>query len=118
LAVFPEALLKSTWWVVHARREQYLGELRRRAETQDWLEFHKVLVEALTFTLQALFAASGVYYPGNKWIRQAMVRFGLDWRVVDLYDQLWVADTAHRIDVMAQLVDLVDAQGSTDWAPD
>ncbi len=48
----------------------------------DWFTFQCLLVEALRTSMRALFALHEVYYPGDKWLRQSILRFGLSEEVL------------------------------------
>jgi hypothetical protein len=108
LVRFPVALKAETARVARVRQTAYLADLRKFADRADWFMFHSVLVEAVRTALQALFAAHEVYYPGDKWLRLAIARFGLEPRILDLFDQLWQsqADPTGRIDATEQLLSL------------
>jgi hypothetical protein len=112
---FPAALKSETARRARGHRETSLTHLRTFAERADWLMFHADLIGAVRMVLQALFAAEEVYYPGDKWLRQAIVRFGLGPRVLAAFDTLWAreAEPAARIAALAQLFSLLDEGGSS-----
>jgi len=66
----------------------YRGIHLERSVIAGWFKFHCLLVEALRTTLRALFALHEVYYPGDTWLRQAILRFGLDAEVLTCFDHL------------------------------
>jgi hypothetical protein len=55
----------------------------------------------------------GFYYPGDKWLRQAIVRFGLDPRVLVAFDRVWERgmEPADQIEALSQLHSLLDEGG-------
>ena len=110
LGTFPDAVKQETRRVVQARRQRYLGDLVTFAARADWLMFYSVMLDALRTTLQALFAVNHVYYPGDKWLRQSIRRFGLNTEILTLFDRLWEpVESAHeRIAALRRLMDLVD----------
>jgi len=69
LSIFPEALKRESLRILHARRQGYLSDLKTFAARADWFMFHRILLDALRITLQALFSVNEVYYPGDKWLR-------------------------------------------------
>jgi len=111
LSTFPAAVKQECRRVVLARRQAYLTDLRARASRKDWLQFHAILVEAVRTTLRALFSLHEVYYPGDKWLRQSIMRFGLDEEVLTCFDRLWEASgnaVEKAIEQMAALRRLMD----------
>ncbi len=90
LSSFPVAVKQGCRRAVLAHRQEYLTELTTTRKRGDWFKFHCVLVDALRTTLRALFALHEVYYPGDKWLRQAILRFGLGDEVLASFDRLWV----------------------------
>ena len=60
------SLQTETKRIVHARQASQLDDLETFTERSDWLMFWIVLGTGVRTTLQALFAAHGVYYPGDK----------------------------------------------------
>jgi hypothetical protein len=113
LRQFPAALKAETARRARGHRDTYLKDLRTFAERADWFMFHSVLIDAVRTVMQALFVAAEVYYPGDKWLRQSIVRFGLDPRVQASFDALWEreAEPADQIAAFAQLLSLLDEGG-------
>jgi hypothetical protein len=74
---------------------------------------HKSLVEATRTVLQALFSAAEVYYPGDKWLRAAIVQFGLDPRVLMAFDRVWERgmEPTDQIEALSQLHSLLNEGG-------
>ena len=91
LSTFPSVIKQECRRVVLAHRQAYLTDLATLMRRADWFKFHCILVEAVRTTLRALFALHEVYYPGDKWLRQAILRFGLDAEVLICFDRLFEA---------------------------
>src|SRR6266700_3363315 len=91
LSTFPSVVKQECRRAVLANRQAYLTDLRTLLRRADWFKFHCLLVEAVRTTLRALFALHEVYYPGDKWLRQAILRFGLDAEVLACFDRLFEA---------------------------
>lgn len=77
VATFPPHLKEQARRIVRSRREGVLTELRTFAAREDWFAFHCALVAVTRAALQVLFAVNGEYYPGDKWLRQALARLGV-----------------------------------------
>jgi len=77
LSAFPPAVKQECQRAVLAYRQAYLTDLTTLMRRADWFKFHCLLIEALRTTMRALFALHEVYYPGDKWLRQEILRFGL-----------------------------------------
>jgi hypothetical protein len=76
LRVFPEHLRTGTRRAVFNNRERNLADLRRFAERDDRFAFQSALVGTGRRVLQALLAARGRYWSGDKWCRVALERAG------------------------------------------
>ena len=116
LAPFPPALAAATRRHLRNNRATWLADLQKFAARGDGLAFHDTLVAAARAALQALFAAHEVYFPGDKWLRPAMVRFGVGERAITAFDRLWApqASLSERIAALEQLIGASDeAEGST-----
>jgi RimJ/RimL family protein N-acetyltransferase len=113
LLVFPEHLRTGTRRTVLNNRERSLAELWRYAERGDWFAFHCAVVGTGRRVLQALLAARGVYWSGDKWRREALVRAGLPPPALAAYDRLWATDTLppERIAALQALMSLVQEAG-------
>jgi len=80
----------------------------------DWFKFHCILVEAVRTTLRALFALHEVYYPGDKWLRQSILRFELGEEVLTCFDRLFEAKGSaleraiEQHAALSRLMDLVE----------
>ncbi|GAC1349486.1 MAG: hypothetical protein NVSMB27_23080 [Ktedonobacteraceae bacterium] len=113
LSTFPEVVKQGTRRLLQAHRQSYLSDLRTFAARADWLMFHSTIIDAVRITMQALFAANNVYYPGDKWLHQSIRCFALPTEVSTLYDQLWRSEenTDERIAALIQLMELVNGQG-------
>ena len=91
LNTFPPVVKRECRRAVLAHRQTYLTDLRTLMGRADWFKFHCTLVEAVRTTVRALFALHEVYYPGDKWLRQSIIRFGLDTEVLTCFDRLFEA---------------------------
>jgi GNAT superfamily N-acetyltransferase len=91
LSTFPPAVKRECRRAVLGHRQAYLTDLRTLMRRADWFKFHCILVEAVRTTLRALFALHEVYYPGDKWLRQSIIRFGLGEEVFTCFDRLFEA---------------------------
>ncbi len=91
LNTFPSVVKQECRRAVLVHRQAYLRDLTTLMRRADWFKFHCVLVEALRTTLRALFALHEMYYPGDKWLRQSILRFGLDAEVLTCFECLFEA---------------------------
>jgi hypothetical protein len=91
LSAFPAAVKRECRRAVLAHRQAYLTDLRTLMGRADWFKYYCTLVEAVRTTVRALFALHEVYYPGDKWLRQAIMRFGLGEEVLTCFDRLFEA---------------------------
>jgi len=91
LSTFPPVVKQECLRAVLADRQAYLTDLATLMRRADWFKFHCILLEALRTTLRALFALHEVYYPGDKWLRQSILRFGLDKEVLTCFERLFEA---------------------------
>ena len=91
LSTFPAVVKQECRRAVLAHRQAHMTDLRTLMRRADWFKFHCVLVEAVRTTLRALFALHEVYYPGDKWLRQSIMRFGLGEEVLTCFDRLFEA---------------------------
>src|SRR6266849_5387990 len=82
LSTFPSVVKQECRRAVLVHRQAHLTDLTTLMRRADWFKSHCVLVEAVRTTLRALFALHEVYYPGDKWLRQSILRFGLDAEVL------------------------------------
>ena len=82
LNTFPPAVKRESRRAVLAHRQAHLTDLTTLMKRADWFTFHCLLVEALRTSMRALFALHEVYYPGDKWLRQSILRFGLSEEVL------------------------------------
>lgn len=89
LSAFPPAVKQECRRAVLAHRQAYLTDLRTFMWRADWFKFHCILVEALRTTMRSLFALHEVYYPGDKWLRQEIIRFGLGAEVLTCFDRIF-----------------------------
>ena len=111
LGTFPAAVKQECRRVVLARRQAYLTDLQTLAAREDWFKFHCILVEAVRLTSRALFSLYEVYYPGDKWLRQAIIRFGLEAEILARFDRLWAAGgnaAENAVEQIAALRGLMD----------
>ena len=114
LSAFPPKVKQECRRAVLAHRQAYLTNLRTLIRRGDWFKFHCVLVEAVRTALQALFALHEVYYPGDKWLRQSIIRFGLDTEVLTCFDRLFEAKgsalerASEQQAALSRLMDLVE----------
>lgn len=109
LRTFPLAVQAGMRRVVFAHRQEHLDNLRLFAARGDWFMFDCTLVDAVCATLRALFALREIYYPGDKWLRQAIIRFGLGAEVLAWFDDLWPRerDSDATIAALSRLMDRV-----------
>ncbi len=107
LHAFPQAVKQGTRRALLAHRQEYLDNLRTFAARGDWFMFDCTLVDAVRLMLRALFASRGVYYPGDKWLREAIVCFGLGTEVLAWFDDLWPRerDSEATIAALSRLMD-------------
>jgi len=91
LNTFPSVVKQECRRDVLVHRQAHLTDLTTLMRRADWFKFHCVLVEAVRTTLRALFALHEVYYPGDKWLRQSILRFGLDAEVLTRFDCIFEA---------------------------
>jgi hypothetical protein len=91
LSTFPPVVKQECRRAMLTHRQAYLTDLATLMRRADWFKFHCILVEAVRATMRALFALHKVYYPGDKWLRQAILRFGLDAEVLTCFERLFEA---------------------------
>jgi GNAT superfamily N-acetyltransferase len=114
LNTFPPVVKRECVRAVLAHRQAHLTDLTTLMKRADWFKFHCLLVEALRTSMRALFALHEVYYPGDKWLRQAILRFGLGEDVLTSFDRLFEAtDSAgeraiEQLAALRRLMDLVE----------
>ena len=114
LSTFPPMVKQECRRAVLAHQQAYLTDLATLMKRADWFEFHCMLVEAVRTTLRALFALHEVYYPGDKWLRQAILRFGLDAEVLTCFERLFEAQgsalerASEQHAALSRLMDLVE----------
>ncbi len=114
LNTFPPAVKRECRRAVLAHRQTYLTELRILMGRADWFKFHCTMVEAVRTTVRALFALHEVYYPGDKWLRQSIMRFGLGEEVLTCFDRLFEAQgsaperASEQLVALLRLLDLVE----------
>ena len=114
LSVFPPAVKQECRRAVLAHRQAYLTDLKTLMKRADWFKFHCILIEALRTTMRALFALHEVYYPGDKWLRQSILRFGLDAEVLACFDRVFEAQGSaldraiEQHAALSRLMDLVE----------
>ena len=114
LIAFPPVVKRECVRAVLTHRQAHLTDLTRLMKRTDWFKFHCLLVEALRNTMRALFALHGVYYPGDKWLRQAILRFGLGEEVLTSFDRLFEATGSageraiEQLAALRRLMDLVE----------
>ena len=115
LNTFPPVVKRECRRAVLAHRQAYLIDLRTLMGRADWFKYHCVLIEAVRTTMRALFALHEVYYPGDKWLRQSILRFGLDTEVLTCFDRLFEAQgsaperASEQQAALLRLMDLVEA---------
>ena len=114
LSAFPPVVKQECRRAVLAHRQAHLTDLTTLMRRADWFKFHCILVEAVRLTVCALFSLHEVYYPGDKWLRQAIIRFGLETEVLAPFDRLWTAggnvaeNAVEQIAAMSGLMDQVE----------
>ncbi len=114
LSAFPPVVKQECRRAVLAHRQTHLTDLTTLMRRADWFKFHCILVEALHTSMRALFALHEVYYPGDKWLRQSILRFGLGEEVLTRFDRIFEA-SGPAIDraieqhaALSRLMDLVE----------
>ncbi|SRR5712692_1079842 len=114
LSTFPPVVKRECVRAVLAHRQAHLTDLTTLMKRADWFKFHCLLVEVLRTTMRALFALHEVYYPGDKWLQQSILRFGLDAEVLTYFDRIFEA-TGSALDraieqyaALSRLMDLVE----------
>lgn len=114
LSTFPPVVKQECLRAVLAHRQAYLTDLATLMRRADWFKFHCILLEALRTTLRALFALHQVYYPGDKWLRQSILRFGLGAEVLTCFDRIFEATgpvqerAIEQLAALRRLMDLVE----------
>lgn len=114
LSAFPPAVKRECRRAVLAHRQAYLTDLRTLMGRADWFKFHCTLVEAVRTTVRALSALHEVYYPGDKWLRQSIMRFGLGEEVLTCFDRLFESQgsaperASEQQAALLRLMDLVE----------
>jgi hypothetical protein len=114
LNTFPPMVKQECRRAVLAHRQAYLTDLRTLKGRADWFKFHCTLVEAVRTTLRALFALHEVYYPGDKWLQQSIIRFGLGEEVLTCFGRLFEAQgsalerASEQQAALLRLMDLVE----------
>ena len=114
LSGFPPKVKQECQRAVLVHQQVYLTDLRTLMGRADWFKFHCLLVEAVRTTLRALFALHGVYYSGDKWLRQSILRFGLGEEVLTSFDRLFEAKGSaqeraiEQHAALSRLMDLVE----------
>lgn len=123
LSTFPSVVKRECCRVALSHRQAYLTDLRTLMRRADWFKFHCILVEAARTTLRALFALREVYYPGDKWLRQSIMRFGLDAEVLTCFDRLFEAKSSaldraiEQHAALSRLMDLVEGYEASRHSP-
>jgi hypothetical protein len=112
LREFPEYLKTRATLAARNNRDRRMNELRTHARRADWFPFYSALASATRTVLQALFAQREVYWTGDKWRRAAMLRYGFEPRIVDVYDRLWAPRTTveRRLAALDELTDVATAE--------
>jgi hypothetical protein len=114
LNAFPPAVKQECRRAVLAHRQAHLTDLTTLMRCADWFKFHCILIEALRTSMRALFALHEVYYPGDKWLRQEIIRFGLDAEVLTCFDRVFEAQGSaldraiEQHAALSRLMDLVE----------
>jgi hypothetical protein len=114
LSAFPSVVKRECRSAVLTHRQAYLTDLTTLMRRADWFKFHCILIEALRTTMRALFALHEVYYPGDKWLRQSILRFGLDAEVLACFDRVFEAQGSaldraiEQHAALSRLMDLVE----------
>ncbi len=123
LSTFPSVVKRECRRAVLSHRQAYLTDLTTLMRRADWFKFHCVLVEALRTTLRALFALHEVYYPGDKWLRQSILRFGLDAEVLTCFECIFEAKgsalerAVEQHAALERLMDLVEEREVSQHQP-
>lgn len=123
LSTFPSIVKRECRRAVLAHRQAQLTDLRTLMRRADWFKFHCVLVEAVRTTLRALFALHEVYYPGDKWLRQSILRFALGEEVLTCFDRLFEAQGSaleraiEQHAALSRLMDLVEGDEASRDSP-
>ncbi len=115
-STFPSMVKRECRRAVLNHRQANLTDLRTLRRRADWFKFQCILVEAVRTTMRALFALHEVYYPGDKWLRQSILRFGLDAEVLTCFDRIFEASGSaldraiEQQAALRRLMDLVEGQ--------
>jgi predicted N-acetyltransferase YhbS len=123
LNTFPPVVKRECVRAVLAHRQAHLTDLTTLMKRTDWFKFHCLLVEALRTTMRALFALREVYYPGDKWLRQAILRFGLGEDVLTYFDRLFEATGSaqeraiEQLAALRRLMDMVEGDEAGQHLP-
>src|SRR5260370_13106673 len=123
LSAFPPAVKRKYRRAVLTHRQAHLTDLRTLMRRADWFKFHCVLVEAVRTTLRALFALHEVYYPGDKWLRQSIIYFGLGEEGLTRFDRTFDASrpaidpAIEQHAALRRLMDLVEGYEAGKHAP-
>ncbi len=123
LSTFPPMVKRECRRAVLAHRQAFLTDLRTLMRRADWFKFHCILVEAVRTTLRALFALHEVYYPGDKWLRQSILRFELGEEVLTCFDRLFEAQGSaleraiEQHAALSRLMDLVEGYEASRGSP-
>ena len=110
----PPAVKQECRRAVLAHRQAYLTDLKTLLKRADWFKFHCILIEALRTSMRVLFALHEVYCPGDKWLRQEILRFGLDAEVLACFDRVFEAQGSaldraiEQHAALSRLMDLVE----------
>ena len=114
LTTFPPLVKHACRRVVVAHRQEYLAGLSTASQCGDWFTFSSTLLQAVRTTVRALFVLHGIYYPGDKYLRQAIVRFSLGEEVLTCFDRLWEnegnveAQARAKLAAIERLLELVE----------
>ncbi len=122
-STFPSVVKQECRRAVLVHRQAYLTDLTTLMRHTDWFKFHCILVEALRTTLRALFALHEVYYPGDKWLCQSILRFGLVAEVLTCFECLFEAKgsalerAVEQHAALRRLMDLVEERETGQHRP-
>lgn len=111
LQPFPPKLREEALRLLRARRSE-LSMTRSLGERGDWIPYFNGLARIVQSILLALFSSRDVYYPGDKWVVQALERFAIEPSAADLWNDVWRpgASPNERTGSVNALADLAESR--------
>lgn len=111
LEPFPPKLREEALRLLQARRSE-LSTTRALGERGDWIPYFGNMTRIVQSILLALFSSHDVYYPGDKWVIQALERFSIEASSVDVWNEIWkvAASPSDRTTAAQALADLAESR--------